>query len=55
LLLSQCLRLERKLRRPDVDVQCWVWSALWHVFEYYDDYPEAAESLREIAAFLNQD
>ncbi len=55
LLLSQCLRLERKMRRAGVEVQCRVWDGLWHVFEYYDEYPEAAESLREIAAFLNGD
>ncbi|MGI9608437.1 MAG: alpha/beta hydrolase [Acidimicrobiales bacterium] len=53
LFLGMCLRLERKMRRSGVDVECRVWDGLWHVFEFYDDYPESAESLGEIAAFLN--
>lgn len=52
LLLSMCLRLHRQMIRAGVQVQCRVWDGLWHVFEYYDQYPEAAESLAEIAAFL---
>ncbi len=28
------------------------WPGLWHVFEYYRDLPEAAQSLDRIAAFL---
>ena len=52
LLLSMCLRLDRQMRRAGNDVACRVWDGFWHVFEYYDQYPEAAESLREIAAFL---
>ena len=51
-LLPGCLRLERRMRRADVDVTSRVWDGLWHVFEFYDAYPEATESLREIAAFL---
>ncbi len=54
LLLSMCLRFFRQLKRAGIDVECRVWDGLWHVFEYYDQYPEAAESLREIAAFLNE-
>jgi len=53
MLLSMCLRLERQLRRAGVEVECRVWNGLWHVFEYYDGFPEAEESLREIASFLN--
>jgi len=53
LLLPMCLRLVRKLRRSNVEVDCTVWDGLWHVFEFYDDFPESAESLGEIAAFLN--
>ncbi len=53
LLLSMCLRFYRQLVRAGVDVECRVWDGLWHVFEYYDDYPEAAESLKEISEFLN--
>lgn len=54
LLVNMCLRLHRKMRRSGVDVTCHVWSGLWHVFEFLDDYPEADESLREIAAFMNR-
>jgi epsilon-lactone hydrolase len=54
MLLSMCLRLDRQMRRAGVEVECRVWDGLWHVFEYYDGFPEAAESLREIAAFLNE-
>lgn len=53
MLLSMCLRLDRQMRRAGVEVECRVWDGLWHVFEYYDGFPEAEESLREIAAFLN--
>jgi monoterpene epsilon-lactone hydrolase len=53
MLLSMCLRLERQMRRTGVAVECRVWDSLWHVFEYYDGFPEAEESLREIATFLN--
>lgn len=42
------------MRSSGVDVRCNVWDGLWHVFEFYDEYPEADESLREIAAFLNR-
>jgi monoterpene epsilon-lactone hydrolase len=54
LFLSPCLRLERKMRRKGIDVECRVWSGLFHVFEFYDEFPESAESLAEIAAFLNR-
>lgn len=53
-LLAGCLRLERKMRRSGVEVDCRVWDGMWHVFEFYDDYPESNESLLEIAAFLNR-
>lgn len=52
LFLAGCLRLERKMRRAGVEVDCRVWDGMWHVFEFYDEYPEAAESLSEVAHFL---
>ncbi len=52
LLLPGCLRTARRMRRAGVDVDCRVWDGLWHVFEFYDAYPEADESLREIADFV---
>lgn len=54
LLLSMSLRLVRKMRRSGIDVECNVWEGMWHVFEFYDDFPESGESLAEIAAFLNK-
>ena len=53
LLLAMCLRTARAMHRASVDVDTRVWNGFWHVFEYYDDYPESAESLSEIASFLN--
>lgn len=52
LLLPGCLRAARRMRRAGVDVDCRVWDGLWHVFEFYDAYPESHESLHEIASFL---
>ena len=54
LLMPMSLRLERQLRRVGVNVECRVWEGMWHVFEYYDGYPEAEESLAEIAEFLSR-
>ena len=52
LLMPGCLRVARRMQRAGVDVDCRVWDGFWHVFEFYDAYPEADESLREIAGFL---
>ncbi len=54
MLLAMCLKLHRQMLRAGINVECRVWEGFWHVFEYYDQYPEADESLREIAAFLNE-
>ena len=54
MLMPMSLRLDRQLRRAGVHVDTRVWDGFWHVFEYYDGYPEAEESLNEIAAFLNR-
>ena len=54
LLSEMTLRLARRMRRAGVEVNCNVWSGMWHVFEFYDELPEAAESLHEIVAFLNR-
>jgi len=48
-----CLRTARAMHRANVDVDTRVWNGFWHVFEFYDDYPESAESLSEITSFLN--
>lgn len=54
LFLAMSSRLARKMRREGVEVECNVWDGLWHVFEFYDDFPESAESLGDIASFLNR-
>ncbi len=54
LLMSQCVRLAQLLRRAGVDADLRVWDGLWHVFEFYDEIPEAEQSLREIAGFLTR-
>lgn len=53
MFLSQVSRLARVLRRANVPVDLRVWEDMWHVFECYEGIPEADESLREIAAFLD--
>ena len=53
LLMSQCLQLARKLREAGLSADLRVWDGLWHVFEFYDEIPESAASLREISAFLD--
>lgn len=52
-LLGPCARLARAIRASGGTVDMRVWDGLWHVFEYYPDLPEAAQSLTEIAAFVN--
>jgi acetyl esterase/lipase len=51
LLLSQCLRLARKLRAAGVECDLRVWEGMWHVFEFYP-IPEAAQSILEVADFI---
>lgn len=53
LLLSQALRLARRLRAAGADCDLRVWEGLWHVFEFYP-IPEAQASVDEIAAFLRR-
>ena len=52
LLLSQAVRLSQRLRDCGVAVDLQVWEGLWHVFEWYEDLPEARQSLARIAAHL---
>ncbi len=53
LLLSQALRLARRLRAAGADCDLRVWEGMWHVFEFYP-IPEARASIDEIAAFLRR-
>ncbi|MEQ9258560.1 MAG: alpha/beta hydrolase [Roseovarius sp.] len=52
LLMSQSVELARRMRAAGSPVELRVHDGLWHVFEYYDELPEAAESLAEAGAFL---
>jgi monoterpene epsilon-lactone hydrolase len=52
-LLSDCARLSTRMRLSGVDVSLHLWEGLWHVFEFYPQIPEAGQSLREIANFLD--
>ena len=54
LLLSLSVRLARVLRDSGVDVDLQVWEGLWHVFEWHDKIPEADQSIRNIAKFLQR-
>lgn len=53
-LLSDCARLSTKLRAAGVDVDLRVTEGMWHVFEFYPQLPEAEDSMRGIAAFLDK-
>ena len=54
LLMEQSLRVAQKIGAAGIDTACNVWPGLWHVFEFYDELPEAERSLRDIADFLGQ-
>lgn len=52
LLMSQSRQLAGILEGVAIPTELKVWEGLWHVFEFYDELPEADASLREIAHFL---
>lgn len=54
LLLSHATRLARAQRAAGAPVELHLWDGMWHVFEFYDELPEAAASIAEIAAFLQR-
>ena len=51
-LLHQSIRLSRVLINAGIKTDLRIWQGLWHVFECYDELPEAAQSLRELSGFL---
>ena len=53
-LLSDCARLSTKLRGAGVDVDLRVTEGMWHVFEFYPQLPEAENSIRGIAEFIDK-
>ena len=52
LLQGMCQRLAEKMQAAGVDCELRSHDGLWHVFEFYP-IPEAQQSLREIAAFID--
>ena len=42
------------LREAGIPVDLRVWDGMWHVFEYYDEIPEARDSLQQISDHLNR-
>lgn len=54
LLLSQCIELARCMRIAGQDVRLDVYDGLWHVFEFYDELPEAQISLEACSSFLKK-
>lgn len=52
ILLSQCTELARRMRAAGQEVRLDVYDGLWHVFEFYDELPEAKASLEAGSAFL---
>lgn len=52
LLRDQVLRLAGRLRAAGNACEVRVHPHMWHVFEFYDEIPEADRSLREIGEFL---
>lgn len=51
-LMPQCIRLAQKMRLSGVDTDLRVYPGLCHVFECYDEIPEAEISIRDFANFL---
>jgi epsilon-lactone hydrolase len=51
-LLDDSHRLVEKLSAAGVQHKLHVWDGLFHVFQLYPPLPEAAEALREMAAFM---
>lgn len=54
LLLSDSIRLAKKLSAKGCEVDLRITEGLWHVFEWYPQCPEAVESLMEIINFLKK-
>lgn len=52
ILMYQCIRLSQVMRRAEIPVELQIYPDLCHVFECYDEIPEAAESLQRISRFL---
>ncbi len=51
-LMGQCVRLSQVLSDAGITVDLRIRDGLWHVFEFFDELPEARQSLQEISDFL---
>lgn len=54
LLMSPSIALARRMRAAGMEVALDVHDGLWHVFEFYDELPEAADSLDALGGFLGR-
>lgn len=54
LLMSPSIELTRRMRAAGIAVDLDVHDGLWHVFEFYDELPEAAASLSRCGAHLSR-
>lgn len=56
LLLSNSVRLYRKMKDSGVDVELSVWEGMWHGFHVFPSttYPEARAAFREISRFFER-
>lgn len=56
LLLSDCVRLYRKMKEAGVDVELSVWEGMWHGFHVIPNtsFPEAKAGFKELADFFDQ-
>jgi len=52
LLQSQSLAVAEAMRKAGMDVDLQIFDEMWHVFEFYDELPEAARSVAMVAGFL---
>jgi len=46
------VRLSQVLVESGVRADLHVWDGLWHVFEWYDQLPEAGQSIQRVGAHL---
>ncbi len=56
LLLSNCVRLHRKMKDAGVNVELSVWEGMWHAFivNPSSDFPEAKRGYQELADFFKK-
>jgi acetyl esterase/lipase len=53
IMLPTLHKLTTSFTMAGADLQMKVWPGMWHVFELYDELPEAKIALRHAASFIN--